>query len=366
MKISFTLVWSVVAAMAALSLCDCATTTGPRANGIYSAALAGDVERLSAYADKGGNLSAPDADGYTLLHYAVRSGKADAVTLLIDKGAITDALDRTGWPPLAYAVIRGDEAMIRCLLSKGADPDAGQRVVPLLACVFRTGRPIGVGLMNVDASRVLDALAKPPRVDNLKILLAAEKSKGTLTFYGNRIPLLWSAIAFGSADVVRTLLDSGEPANFIYSGIDTAGWANIWDMGFIVPSIKAVIKKREEPPIEFAVPVPASGGAVSRNEWGEAYRVYSKVGSKYECVAERVYYQYANPDQPDLGCVYLGTLVSDDQMAGKSRMELDALILQRNAENPYWAASNRHIYNYLSSFNAGNALLLALDVKQLP
>jgi hypothetical protein len=216
--------------------------------------------------------------------------------------------------------------------------------------------------MNVDASRAGDAPAKAPSAEILRILLAAEKARGTLTFYTNRLPLLWSAIAFGSADIVQALLEDGEPANFHYSGIDTSGWANIWDMGFMVSSIKAAIDKRGEPTMEVAVSAPASGGAITRNEWGEVYQVFSEVGGKFELSAWREYYQYANPDQPDLGCVYLGTLVTKAQIAGMTRAELDALIMQRNAENPYWAASNCSIHGYLESFGSGRALLQALGL----
>src|SRR2546428_759009 len=68
--------------------------------------------------------SAPQSDGTTPLHWAVRSGDVPAVRRLLRAGANPSVANRYGITPLFLAATNGDDAMIEILLEGGANPKA--------------------------------------------------------------------------------------------------------------------------------------------------------------------------------------------------------------------------------------------------
>ncbi|KAJ7439213.1 hypothetical protein FB451DRAFT_1570045 [Mycena latifolia] len=85
---------------------------------------------VAAYWDLGGtaelyinsnNLSLPDAQGWTPLHWACSKGSAVVRELLLHRGAAVDIRDSHGWTPLFWACFKGDIEALTSLLDRGAD-----------------------------------------------------------------------------------------------------------------------------------------------------------------------------------------------------------------------------------------------------
>src|SRR5665213_3149696 len=69
-------------------------------------------------------VNAPEADGTTPLHWAVRSDDLAKVNKLLAAGADAKAANRYGITPLYLACQNADPAMIERLLKAGVDPNA--------------------------------------------------------------------------------------------------------------------------------------------------------------------------------------------------------------------------------------------------
>jgi uncharacterized protein len=94
------------------------------------------------------DVNAPEPDGTTALHWAVRQDDGDMVDRLIKAGANVKAANRYGVTPMYLACVNGSAAMIAKLLDAGADANTAttEGETPLMT-VARTG--------SVEAARVL-------------------------------------------------------------------------------------------------------------------------------------------------------------------------------------------------------------------
>jgi ankyrin repeat protein len=94
------------------------------------------------------DVNAPEVDGTTALHWAVRGDDVETARLLIGAGASASSANRYGITPLSLASLNGNAAMMTVLIKAGADPAAsvsdGQTMLMIAA---RSGNP--------DAMRVL-------------------------------------------------------------------------------------------------------------------------------------------------------------------------------------------------------------------
>src|SRR5262245_18067518 len=70
------------------------------------------------------DVNAPQIDGTTALHWAVRLNDPATADLLIRAGAKVNAANRDGATPLQLAALNGSAAMIEKLVKAGADPNA--------------------------------------------------------------------------------------------------------------------------------------------------------------------------------------------------------------------------------------------------
>jgi ankyrin repeat protein len=91
---------------------------------LTEAAQFGNLERVRAGLDAGGNPNAPDAMGQTPLTAAMKSQSVEVVKLLLDRKADVNAADRRGWTALHYAASYGDARLAAVLLDRGADINA--------------------------------------------------------------------------------------------------------------------------------------------------------------------------------------------------------------------------------------------------
>lgn len=153
---------------------------------VVEAARQRDGRALAALIRQRADVTVPQADGATALHWAVQWDDLAMAGQLLKAGARVDAVNDYGVMPLSLAATNGSAPMIAALLAAGANPNAalptGESV---LMTASRTGR--------VDAVKTL--LARGADVN------AKQKSKG-------QTALMW-AVSERHAPVVGVLIEAG-------------------------------------------------------------------------------------------------------------------------------------------------------------
>lgn len=187
---------SISFALAALG----AASLWAAASDMPDAAMRGQKEKVSALIQQKADVNAPQADGTTALHWAVRADDLALVDILLKAGADVKAKNRVGVNALYLACENGSDAMIDRLLKAGADANAPVLLngeTPLMIA-SRVGNPKAVELL----------LAKGADVN------AKEALRSTTA-------LMWAAEQ-NHADVVRLLASRGADVN-------AQGKVNIWE-----------------------------------------------------------------------------------------------------------------------------------------
>ena len=106
------------------------------------------VRSLIANGLKGDGVNAPDKDGTSPLHWAVRADELEIADLLLKAGADATAQNRLGLTALNLAATNGNGAMIRKLLDHGANASEVEKTgETILMVATRSG--------NVDAVRAI-------------------------------------------------------------------------------------------------------------------------------------------------------------------------------------------------------------------
>jgi ankyrin len=158
---------------------------------VADAMMAGKKDVVRSLLQRKADVNAPQVDGTTALHWAVRADDTETADLLLRAGAKVSASNREGATALQLAALNGSAAMIERLVKAGADVNAplsssGDTALMMAA---RTGKP--------DAVRVL--------LDNGAKVDARES-------WGDTTALMW-AVAEGNHAVVRLLIDRGADVN---------------------------------------------------------------------------------------------------------------------------------------------------------
>jgi len=133
------------------------------------------------------DVNAPQVDGTTALHWAVRLDDLDTADLLIRAGARVGVVNRDGVTPLQLAALNGNAAMIEKLIKAGADPNA-----PLSA----------------SGDTALMLAARTGTTDAIKVLLETGANVNAKETWGGTTPLM-SAAAERHPAAVRMLIDRG-------------------------------------------------------------------------------------------------------------------------------------------------------------
>jgi ankyrin repeat protein len=104
-----------------LGLCAglAASTDAP----VADAVMRGDKDVLRALPRDRKAIDAPQPDGTTALHWAVRRDDLTTAEALIRAGADVRVTNRYGMTPIGLAATNGNAAMIRALLDAGVDPN---------------------------------------------------------------------------------------------------------------------------------------------------------------------------------------------------------------------------------------------------
>src|SRR5262245_35096637 len=101
-----------------------AAAFGASSSDIADAAMKENKQAVRSLLQKKADVNAPQVDGTTALHWAVRWDDIETADALIRAGANVSAATRAGATPLQLAATNGSAAMIEKLIKAGADPNA--------------------------------------------------------------------------------------------------------------------------------------------------------------------------------------------------------------------------------------------------
>ena len=178
-----------------LAACVLAMLPGTEAiaagNELADAAMKQNRDSVRALLKRKADVNAPQLDGTTALHWAVRFDDLETADLLILAGANASAANREGVTPLQLAALNGNAAMIDKLLKAGANPNT-----PLtpsgdtaLMMASRTGKP-----------------------DAITVLLEGGAGVNARESWGGTTAVMW-AVAERHPAAVKVLIDHGADVN---------------------------------------------------------------------------------------------------------------------------------------------------------
>ncbi len=200
-----------------------ATVWAAGASPVADAAMQGNKASVRTLIQQKADVNAPQADGATALHWAVRANDLELADILLRAGARINAANAEGATPMFLAALNGSSPMIERLLQAGADPNA-----PL----SETG---DTALMM--ASRTGNAAA-------VKVLLDRGANVNAKETWGGTTALMW-AVSEHHPDVVKMLVDKGADVNAKSNFVPSAS-----GRGF--EGTKPVAAKPNQPAEEFA------------------------------------------------------------------------------------------------------------------
>jgi ankyrin repeat protein len=160
-------------------------------SGLADAVMKRDRDAVRSLLQQKADVNAPQIDGTTALHWAVRSNDLETADLLIRAGANVSAANRTGATPMQLAALNGNPAMIAALITAGADPNA-----PLT--------PSG--------DTALMMASRTGKTDAIDLLLDKGAKVNTAETWGGTTALMWAASERHSA-AVKTLIEHGADVN---------------------------------------------------------------------------------------------------------------------------------------------------------
>jgi uncharacterized protein len=147
---------------------------------------AGALALLKQHAD----VNAPEPDGTTALHWAVRQDDGEMADRLIKAGANVKAANRYGVTPLYLACVNGSAPMIGKLLDAGADANSA----------------------TTEGETALMTVARTGNVDAAKVLLAHGADVNSKEQWRQQTPLMW-AVAESHPEMAQELIAHGADVN---------------------------------------------------------------------------------------------------------------------------------------------------------
>ena len=133
------------------------------------------------------NVNAPQVDGTTALHWAVRLDEAELADMLIRAGANVSATNRDGVRPVQLAAMNGNAIMLDKLIKAGADPNQS---------------------LTQYGDTALMMAARTGKTDALKVLLEAGGKVNEREKWGGTTALMW-AVSERHPEAVKLLIEQG-------------------------------------------------------------------------------------------------------------------------------------------------------------
>jgi uncharacterized protein len=158
---------------------------------VADAAAKGDRNAVRSLLQRKADVNAPQVDGTTALHWAVRADDLDLTDMLIAAGAKVSAATREGVTALQLAAINGSAPMLQKLLKAGADPNAP--------------------LDDFKDTAVMMA-ARTGNTDAIRVLVESGADVNTAETWGGTTALMWAAAERHPA-AVKVLLEAGADVN---------------------------------------------------------------------------------------------------------------------------------------------------------
>ena len=148
------------------------------------------------------NVNAPQVDGTTALHWAVRLDEAELADMLIRAGANVSATNRDGVRPVQLAAMNGNAIMLDKLIKAGADPNQS---------------------LTQYGDTALMMAARTGKTDALKVLLEAGGKVNEREKWGGTTALMW-AVSERHPEAVKLLIEQGADVKARSNFVPAAGF----------------------------------------------------------------------------------------------------------------------------------------------
>jgi ankyrin repeat protein len=158
---------------------------------LADAVMQGDKSALRTLLQQKADVNAPQADGTTALHWAVRANDLEMTDMLLRAGAQPSTANQSGATPMLLAAMNGNAAIIERLIQAGADPNS-----PL----SKTG------------DTALMMAARTGKVDGVKALLDHGAQVNAKESWGGTTALMW-AVSERHPEVVQLLVEHAADVN---------------------------------------------------------------------------------------------------------------------------------------------------------
>lgn len=218
---------------------------------LADAAMQGNKAAVRTLIQQKADVNAPQADGATALHWAVRENDLEMADMLLRAGAHISAANEEGATPMFLAAQNGNAAMIERLIQGGADPNA-----PLSSAG-------DTALMM--ASRTGNAAAVKALLDHGASNINAKET------WGGTTALMW-AVSEHHPDVVQLLVQRGADVNAKSDFVPSAS-----GRGF--EGTSPVAAKPDQPVEEFASGLLTPLMFAARENDLESARILVKAGA---------------------------------------------------------------------------------------
>jgi ankyrin len=168
-----------------------AVNAGAATSEVADAAMKGNREAVRTLLQRKADANAPQIDGTTALHWAVRVDDLDMADMLIRAGAKVSAATREGVTPLQLAAMNGNAAMLVKLVKAGADPN---------------------GTLTESGDTALMMASRTGKTDAIMALLETGAQVNAKETWGGTTALMW-AVSERHPAAVKVLVDNGADVN---------------------------------------------------------------------------------------------------------------------------------------------------------
>ena len=169
----------------------CAASLSAAGSELADAVMRGNKATVRSLLQRKVDVNAPQVDGTTALHWAVRSDDLETIDLLVRAGANVSARNRAGVMPLELAALNGNAAVLERLIKAGAD----------------VNKPL-----NSSGDTALMMASRSGKAEAVKALLDRGAQINAKETWADTTALMW-AVSEGHHDVVKLLIERGADVN---------------------------------------------------------------------------------------------------------------------------------------------------------